>query len=298
MTLLLYLSMMTMKKLAVLSMLCWGGYAQSPIDNRPATPPPLPDNVVLEANIPYDRYKETVLDILRPKEASKQKRPGVIIIHGGGWTGGAKEGRQAYAAVKYAQKGFVVANVEYRLAKVATAPAAVTDVLKAAQWFHKNAKKYNVDPRRIVVTGDSAGGHLALMVAMTPKSAKFGPPAHVAAVVNFYGITDVGDQLDGPNMREYAVTWVPEQKDRFELAKRVSPKTYVRKDLPPILTIHGDKDKTVPYEHGAQLTRDLKNAGADARLITVEGAGHGFPEAKLDELFPHIFEFLREKNVL
>jgi dipeptidyl aminopeptidase/acylaminoacyl peptidase len=136
------------------------------------------------------------------------------------------------------------------------------------------------------------------MIAMTPRSAKFGPPAKIAAVVNFYGITDVADQLEGAHLQKYAVTWVPEQEGRRELAKRVSPMTYVRKDLPPILTLHGDLDKTVPYEHGANLTRELKNAGADARLITVSGAGHGFPQATLDEQFEHIFAFLKEKKVL
>src|SRR5204863_10213452 len=165
--------------------------------------------------------------------------------------------------------GFVVANVEYRLAKAATAPAAVTDVLKAAQWFRKNAKKYHVDPKRIIVTGDSAGGHLALMVAMTPKSAKLGPPGKVAAVVNFFGITDVADLLEGPHMQKYAVTWVPEQEKRRELAKRVSPMNYVRKVLPPILSPHGHVDNTVAYEHAVNLTRELKAAGAGARLITV-----------------------------
>jgi acetyl esterase/lipase len=258
----------------------------------------IPDSVSLEANIPYDKYKETVLDILQPKEPSKEKRPGVIIIHGGGWVNGTKEQRVEYAALKYVAHGFVVANVEYRLAKAATAPAAVTDVLHAAQWFHKNAGKYHVDTNRIVVTGDSAGGHLALMVAMTPRSARLGPPAKVAAVVNFYGITDVADQLEGPHMQKYAVTWVPEQEGRRELAKRVSPMTYVRKDLPPILTLHGDVDKTVPYEQGANLTRELTKVGASARLITVSGAGHGFPQATLDDQFEHIFAFLKEKGIL
>jgi acetyl esterase/lipase len=272
--------------------------AQVPIDHKPTIPAVIPDSVSLESNIPYDKYKETVLDILQPKAPSKEKRPGVILIHGGGWVNGTKEQRTEYAALKYAQHGFVVANVEYRLAAVATAPAAVTDVLKAAQWFHKNAKQYNVDTKRIVVTGDSAGGHLALMVAMTPGSAKLGPPAKVAAVVNFFGITDVADQLDGPHTQKYAVTWVPEQEGRRELAKRVSPMTYVRKDLPPILTLHGDVDKTVPYEHAVNLTRELKAAGADARLITVSGAGHGFPQATLDDQFEHIFAFLKEKGVL
>jgi acetyl esterase/lipase len=276
------------------------GYAgaQGPIDHRSTGPATIPDTVSMEANIPYDQYKETVLDILQPKEPSKEKRPGVILIHGGGWTGGTKEARVEYAALKYVAHGFVVANVEYRLAKTATAPAAVTDVLKAAQWFHNNAKKYHVDSKRIIVTGDSAGGHLALMVAMTPRSAKLGPPAKVAAVVNFFGITDVADQLEGPHMQKYAVTWVPEQEGRHELAKRVSPMTYVRKDLPPILSLHGDVDKTVPYEHSANLTRELKAAGADARLITVSQAGHGFPLATLEEQFEHIFAFLKEKGVM
>jgi acetyl esterase/lipase len=284
---------------SVLAMALAGcGWAQVPIDHRPTGPAAIPESVSIESNIPYGEYKETVLDILQPKEPSKGKRPGVLLIHGGGWTNGTKEQRVEYAALKYVQKGFVVANVEYRLAKVATAPAAVTDVLKAAQWFSKNAKKYHVDSRRIIVTGDSAGGHIALMVAMTPGSARLGPLAKVAAVVNFYGITDVADLLEGPHMQNYAVTWVPEQEGWRELAKRVSPKTYVRKDLPPILTLHGDADKTVPYEHGADLTRELRAAGADARLITVPQAGHGFPQATLEEQFEHIFSFLKEKGVL
>jgi acetyl esterase/lipase len=289
---------MRIQKLAIAIVLPVCGWAQTPIDHKSTSPPVIPDSVSLEANIPYDQYKETVLDILQPKEPSKEKRPGVILIHGGGWVNGTKEQRVEYAALKYVAHGFVVANVEYRLAKAATAPAAVNDVLKAAQWFHKNAGKYHVDTNRIVVTGDSAGGHLALMVAMTPRSARLGPPAKIAAVVNFYGITDVADQLEGPHMQKYAITWLPEQEGRRELAKRVSPITYVRKDLPPILTLHGDVDKTVPYEQGADLTRELKKAGADARLITVSGAGHGFPQATLDEQFEHIFAFLKEKGVL
>src|SRR6476659_9575474 len=189
-------------------------------------PAQIPEWATIQANIPYDQYKETVLDILQPKAPSKVKRPGVIVIHGGGWTGGTKESQLQPICLRYVEKGFVVANVEYRLAKAALAPAAVTDALKAVEWFRKHAKEYNVDTKRIVVTGGSAGGHLALMVAMTPKSAKLGPPAKVAAVVNFYGITDVGDQLDGPNKRTYAVTWVPEQDGRLKLASRVSPMTY------------------------------------------------------------------------
>ncbi|HKW97372.1 MAG TPA: alpha/beta hydrolase [Bryobacteraceae bacterium] len=261
--------------------------------------PVIPDSVSLEANIPYDHYKETVLDILQPKATSNEKRPGVIVIHGGGWVEGTKEGQIESYCLRYVEKGFVCADVEYRLAKVATAPAAVTDVLNAAHWFEENAKKYNVDTKRIVVTGGSAGGHLSLMVGMTPKSAKLGPPAKVAAVVNFYGITDVADQLGGPHMQDYAVTWVPEQEGRLALARRVSPITYVRKGLPPILTIHGDADDTVPYEHGVKLTKALRDAGDDAEMVSIPHGKHGFPKATVDQIYEqNIWPFLRRHGVI
>lgn len=268
-------------------------HAQSPA-------PPIPDNVSVERNIAYDQYPETVLDLYQPKEASKEKRPGVIVIHGGGWVGGSREGQVQPFVLRYLEKGFVVANVEYRLAKAAIAPAAVSDALSATQWFFKNAGKYNVDKKRVVVTGGSAGGHLALMVGMTPKSAKLGPKSDVAAVVNFYGITDVSDQLAGPNMRKYAVTWLPDDTPgRLELASRVSPITHVRDGLPPILTIHGDADETVPYEHGTNLTRALQAEGVTAEMVPVPQGKHGFPKETLDRLYEqHIWPFLQRNGIL
>jgi acetyl esterase/lipase len=199
---------------------------------------------------------------------------------------------------RYVEKGFVVANIEYRLAKAAPAPAAVEDAIHAANWFVENAKVYGVDPKRIVVTGGSAGGHLALMVGMVNKAARLGKPVKVRAVVNFYGITDVDDQLHAPNLRDYAVQWLPEQPGRLELARRVSPLTYVRRDVPAILTIHGDADETVPYAHGVRLTKALKDAGAAAEMISVPGGKHGFPAEKLDAIYPQIFAFLAKHGVL
>ncbi len=261
----------------------------------PAAYPPLPAGVTKDT-VSYAQYQETQLDVFTPTGGG-DKRPGAIVIHGGGWVNGTKEARWENFVRRYLEKGFVVANVEYRLAKTATAPAAVEDVLKAAEWFVKNAKKYGADPKKIVVTGDSAGGHLALMVGMANKSAKLGNPVKVAAVVNFYGITDVADQLGGENLRPYAVTWVPDGPGRLELAARVSPMNYVRKDLPAILTLHGDSDQTVPYDHGVRLTRALVDAGAKAEMISVPQGRHGFPKEKLDQLYPQIFEFLKRQGI-
>jgi len=276
--------------LLLFAALVWG----QPWDEKP----PIPDTVSVEANVAYDRHKETVLDVYRPKAPSPAKRPGVIVIHGGGWVGGEKEGMLAGFVLPYLEQGFVVANVEYRLAKAATAPAAVTDVLNAAQWFIKNAGRYGVDRKRVVVTGASAGGHLSLMVGLTPKAAKLGPAVDVAAVVNVYGITDVEDQIEGPNQRDYAVTWLPEQPGRRELARRLSPMTYARRDAPAILTIHGDADDIVPYEHGYQLTKALREAGADAELISVHDGKHGFTKEQWTGLLAHSFQFLRARGVL
>lgn len=255
----------------------------------------LPNGVKVHENVAYDAHPQTVMDIYEPPTPGPH--PAVIVIHGGGWIAGNKAGMMGNFVARYLEKNFVVANVEYRLAAVAKAPAAVEDALKAADFFLSNASKYGADAKRVAVTGGSAGGHLALMVGMTPKSAKLGKPVKVQAVVNFYGITDVDDQLHGPNEQEYATTWVPEGPDRTALARRVSPMTYVRKDVPPILTIHGDADKTVPYEHGVKLTRALTTAGAKAEMIPVPKGAHGFPPATLDTLYPQIFEFLAKNGV-
>lgn len=264
----------------------------------PAKQPVVLPNATLDANLAYDQHPQTVVDVYVPKSPAVGKRPAALVIHGGGWVNGTKESVVERFVAPLVDEGFVVANVEYRLAAVAPAPAAVNDVLKAAEWFRTNAKRWNVDTSRIIATGGSAGGHLALMVGLTPKSARLGPSAKIAAVINFYGITDVEDQIAGPNMRKYAVTWVPEQENRGELARRVSPMTYVRKQAPPVLTLHGTADETVPYEHGVQITKALRDAGGDAEMISVPNGRHGFTPEEMKKLWPQIFEFLRKRGIL
>lgn len=254
-------------------------------------------NYQIEANIRYDQYPETVLDIVQSRAPALKNRPGVIFIHGGGWVEGSKELALERFCVPFVEHDFVVANIDYRLAKSAPAPAAVSDVLKAAQWLHDHAAEYKVDPNQIVVAGDSAGGHLALMVAMAPPSAGFGSATKIVAVVDFYGIADVPEQLEGPHQQPYAVAWIPEQPGRMELARKLSPIMYVRKGLPPVLAIHGDADNVVPYDQSVRLIKALKAAGDDAELITVPGGKHGFPPEKMNELWPQIFKWLKKRKL-
>jgi acetyl esterase/lipase len=121
----------------------------------------------IEANVRYAPHAETVMDILQPPHPARKNRVGVLVIHGGGWVEGTKEGALSFCLPLVAQD-FVVANVEYRLAGAAPAPAAIQDVLAAAKWFHDHAADYRLDPNRIVALGFSAGGHLALLSGMLP----------------------------------------------------------------------------------------------------------------------------------
>ena len=231
--------------------------------------------------------------------------PTLIWIHGGGWTGGTKE---SYAGIPaYLAMGMNVVNVEYRLARVAQAPAAVEDCRCALRWVIQHAKEYGIDVNRLVVSGGSAGGHLALTTGMVPASAGLdrqcpGPDnLKVAAIVNWYGIADVNELLDGPNMKAYAVTWLGSATDRDQIAKRVSPLSYVRAGLPPVFTIHGDADPTVPYTQSVRLHKALSDAGVANELMTMPGGKHGFDcctAAQRTNAYVKIREFLTRHHVL
>jgi acetyl esterase/lipase len=246
---------------------------------------------------------EAKLDLYLPREATKPN-PTLIYIHGGGWTGGSKEG-SVLTFMDYLEKGWSVVNVEYRLARVSLAPAAVEDCLCALRWVMHNAGTYNFDTNNLVVTGNSAGGHLAMTTGMLPASAGLdrecpGPEQlKVSAIVNWYGITDVEDLLDGPNMKTYAVTWLSSMENRRDIARRVSPIHYVRSGLPPIITIHGDADPTVPYAHAVRLHEALEKAGVANALVTIPGGRHGgFNREQTLRAYSEIEKFLAVHNLM
>ena len=240
---------------------------------------------------------ENKLDLYLPRNASGAT-PVLMYIHGGGWVGGSKEAN-VLRLLPYLEMGWAVVNVQYRLGRVSRAPAAVEDCLCALHWVKSNADEYNFDASRIVVTGNSAGGHLALTTGMVPSSAgldlecQLKDELGVAAIINWYGITDVGDLLAGENEKAYAVRWMGSMADRLDVALRVSPLTYVRGGLPPILTIHGDADPVVPYQQAVRLQKELADAGVPHELHTVPGGRHGgFNREQTVAIFETIQRFL------
>jgi len=241
-------------------------------------------NVRTVANVVYLRANgwEGKLDVYAQR--TQTSTPVVIYIHGGGWVRGTKDG-SVLSALPYLAMGYSVVNVEYRLADVSLAPAAIEDCRCALRWVVGHAKDYNFDVGRIVIAGASAGGHLALTTGMIPTSAGFdricqeqGEP-RIAAIVDFFGITDVADLLDGPNKKPfpetwpYTVQWLGNQANRDAVAKAAL--TYVRAGVPPTIAIHGDADPLVPYAHSTRLNDALQKAGVAHELVTVPGGGHG-----------------------
>ena len=259
----------------------------------------LPDWVSVEPDLSYGSAPEQKADVYKPTQGTDGKRPALLLIHGGGWKGGSRKSVVRVYAIPFLREGFVVASIDYRLSGVAKAPAAVSDALEALKWFKSEAKRWNVDTDRVVVMGGSAGGHLALMAAFATKSAKLGPTSDVAAVVNVFGPSDLGELLSGPHRQQVAEEWIPEGPQRREIARAVSPIVYVRKGLPPVKSVHGTDDPTVPYAQTVKLTRELRAKGVDAELISIPGGKHGFDDRTWNEvIYPQVFEFLKRVGVL
>ncbi len=237
------------------------------------------------------------LDLWR-NQSAKELVPTLIYIHGGGWIFGDRTGAFPHL-LPYFQRGWNIVNVEYRMAPVSLAPAAVEDCRCALKWVIRNAKQFNLDIDRIVVTGHSAGGHLSLTTGMVTSDSGLDVECpgeeilKVAAIVNWYGISDVNDVLEGPNMKNYAEEWLGTQPNRAEIAKRTSPLTYVSKNSPPVISIHGDADDVVPYQHSVRLHKALERAGVANELVTIKGGGHGyFSDADTLKAYDKIWEFL------
>jgi acetyl esterase/lipase len=260
----------------------------------------VPDSVVFEPNLDYaspDGVK-LQLDLARPKTGDGPF-PAILCIHGGGFRAG---NRQSYdnLCVRLAEQGYVAVTASYRLAPKHQFPAAVHDVKAAVRWLRANAKKYQIDPDRIGVTGGSAGGHLAQFLAVTADVKQFegvgGNPdqsSRVACVVNVYGPSDFtksyGKSVDAA---EVLPLWLGGNLETAKLKHIVSsPLNWVTPNAAPTLCIHGTEDKYVAHEQAVWMIDRLKAAGVEAELLTLPGAGHGFRGADAETADRAMFAF-------
>ena len=262
-----------------------------------AEAPKVPDGVTVYRDVAYvtDGHERQKLDLYVPDTG--ENLPLLIWVHGGAWRGGDKT---HYNPKEYLKAGYAGASINYRLSQHAVFPAQIEDVKAAVRWLRANADIYRLDPNRFAAWGSSAGGHLVAMLGTTGDVAEFEVgknlevSSRIQAVVNYFGPTDflqmdahsLPDGLvhDAPDSPESQLVGGPIQEHKDRVA-RANPITYVSKDDPPILIIHGDQDKLVPYHQSILLHDALEEAGVPVTLYRVEGGGHGwFRDPKVPEL--------------
>jgi acetyl esterase/lipase len=277
----------------------------------------LPPEVKVEKDIGYAGAESPrqALDLYLPRTPKSDKPlPVVVNIHGGAWLAGDKSQGVGAIAGLVASGDYAAASVGYRLSGEATWPAQIHDCKAAIRWVRANAEKYHLDPDRIGVIGGSAGGHLVAMLG-TSGGAKdlegdLGPykevSSNVRCVVDEFGPSELLTMGDAPSSLDHNAPNSPESKllgghilKSREIARAASPITYVSKDDPPFLIIHGDKDMTVPFDQSDRLTKALKESGVDVLFIKVEGGGHGgFRNPEIPRRVRQFFDkHLRDQDV-
>jgi len=217
------------------------------------------------------------LDLHRP--AGKGLAPVLVVLHGGGWARGERP--KSWTGLRsFVEAGYAIVSVQYRLSGTAQAPAAVQDARCAMAWVAREADRHQLDPRRIVVMGTSAGAHLALMAGMLGNKSDLDLPVcgavpRAAAILDFYGPSDLRPESLGQWRSPSVTKWIGEGPGAAALAARMSPLTLVRKGQPPVFIVHGDADDVVPIQSSQQLKAALDRARVPSEFHTLPGGGHG-----------------------
>lgn len=252
---------------------------------------PLPVDVKLLRDIEYGKCggRPLTMHIIMPEAKSQKPLPVIVWIHGGAWMSGNKEGG-IKGLIPFAQHGYVCATIDYRLSKEARFPAQIEDSKAAIRFLRANAKTYHLDPERIGVWGSSAGAHVAALLGTSGDVKELegngGNPSYsskVNAVCDWFAPTDLlaigddeADQLkdNSATSPESILIGGPVQENK-EKARAANPITYISKDDPSFLIMHGDKDSTVPIKQSELLYNALQKQGVQATFIPVANAGHG-----------------------
>ena len=265
-----------------------------------------PEGSVLYGNISYNdnSHEKHLLDIYLPANA-KEKVPVLFFIHGGGWLSNDKYADMNYmkeTVKEVVENGFALVSIDYRFSTEALFPAQIQDCNKAISYIYDNADKYGIDNDKFAVMGFSAGGHLACMVGLSKNnniddffSERTNRNFNINAVVDFYGPTELilfpgGNDEKSPEAILIGATTV----ERPDLAKFASPNTYVDKNDPPFLIIHGEKDNLVDVKHSQVLRSWLTINDIPNELIIVEGAPHFGPMFDADFIRAKVISFLKE----
>lgn len=268
-----------------------------------AQDPNPPEGIAFHRNLEYGTGGgETLkLDLALPEKPSAKPLPVVVVIHGGGWRGGNKDGHipQIFG---FAQQGYAAVTVQYRFAPKHKFPAQVEDVKCAVRFLRANAEKYNLNKDRIGAIGFSAGAHLSMLLGTMDKAdglegegGNEDQKSKVQAVVSFFGPTDLAAEDYPANV----VTMIDDLVgakigEKPELRKAASPVTYVNEGDAPMLLYQGTKDRLVPHTQAYEMADALTKAGVPGRVELLLGADHGWAGKELEHTLKGTTEFFAQ----
>ena len=238
--------------------------------------------------IAYGLHETQRFDLYAPKRNSSGL---VVLIHGGGWHQGSRQDT-LWLVPKFLSQGYSVATLGYRLFAQAPAPAAAEDVREGLAQIRRIAPAHGVDLKRTAIIGFSAGAHLALLSVLAPTERVRGPRIPAAAIVSFWGITDVEDLVTGPNRREFAMRWIGQGNYAEKLARDLSPVAYIPPEHTALLAIHSIHDPVVPFPQSERLVANWRTAGRHAELLQLSHEGHAPPRMDYAPLLDRVYQFL------
>ena len=246
--------------------------------------------------------RDLKLDLIYPEDPEKVY-PCIVWICGGAWLTMDKSAHLPYLA-ELARSGFAVASVEYRTSNEAIYPTQIVDVKAAIRYLKAHSERYRIDPERFGVMGESAGGYLAAMAALADDPAfdegdYLEYSSKVQAACPWYPPTDVTgfpypSPLESAASRESLMLGMNVMLHQEE-ALKACPVSYVSKDAPPFMIIHGTNDHTVPFSQGEILHDKLEAAGCDVKLIAIEDADHADRRFFQKEIWERITKFFHDK---
>ncbi len=232
------------------------------------------------------------LDMLSPSPLPADRAPAIIYIHGGGWA----EGERSTALYPWlnpllAAHGFITVSIDYRLSRFAPFPSQIYDAKAAIRWLRASAKEYRIDPDRIGVWGDSAGGQLAALLAVTGDLPELegdcgssGYSSRVQAVVSRsapYDFLSTGGLMINDAPSPVTQLFGGTVSEREELMRSASPISYVIPDTPPFQIVHGTLDETIPFEQAEHFAQALKAAGNEVDFLPLPDAYHNLRQKQL-----------------
>lgn len=230
--------------------------------------------VGMNTDIEYSNVDGVSLTLDAYVPEGKGPFPACILVHGGAYTTGDKTKYIDPLFEPLCDAGYAWFSINYRLAPTHRWPACADDVEAAILWVKEHAAEYKVDPHRIVLIGESSGGHLVSYVGTRARGR-----TSVAAVVAFYAPHDLEFQVRqrqalGDSMTAlFGVTHL--NRETYEQLRNASASKHVEPQMPPYLLIHGDKDKGVPYEQSLRFQRKMVNLGNSCDLLVIPGGNHG-----------------------